>query len=340
MVCLWTVGCGQGLKKATPTDQAVAPRYGMLMLDDPHIGDFTPGRLRFRSFKRDYLTVEISLGIKLGWLGFGTSVKVGTEFHNQSSGGVLLSKIPEQEDSGIFLNDGAVLDVRLGEEFQAECFYDGSISLKYDGHADISLAGTGIQGSGGSGKIMGMEVISKSFDVQPGDDLQRLESYCETLFESQYRNQVNRDLSRAVKSQLVIRKHFDPSIQALENILLGRKDVIIRGRRLFDFSGVVSEQPNNSGAIRVRGLLNIGHGGSRGRALDLDHLYSKKPMESDTEETRLQLESSALVPRAVDDEYGEALVVAGYVARNQAEYAHAVKLGKPFQVDKTLLHSL
>jgi hypothetical protein len=262
---------------------------------------------------------------------------VGTDFLNQSSGGLLLSKNPVHDDSGIFLNDAAVLDVRSGEEFLAECFYDANLSLKFDGYADISFGGVGIKGSGGRSKIMGMEVISKSFDVQPGDNLHMLESYCETLFESQYRAQVDRDLSRAVKSQLVINKHFDPRIQALEKILLGRRERFVQGGRLFDFSGVVSELPSSSGAIRVRGLLTVGSGGTRGRTLELDHLYSKKTQESESEESRLRLESSALLPRAVDDEYGEALIAAGYVARNQAEYAHAVQVGKPFQVDQSLL---
>ena len=144
------------------------------------------GQLVFRSFKKQYKNRDVKLGIKLGWFGFGTGMHVETGLTQFTTGGLVLSKVPSDDQAAIFTDDKGTLQVRPGEEFTGFCAYEGTYGLTVGSQGEISFAGVRLDQEVGQQKILSLEVVSPLFAIPEGAHLGSLEDLCEKLYEDRY----------------------------------------------------------------------------------------------------------------------------------------------------------
>ena len=131
---------------------------------------------------------------------------------------------------------------------------------------------------------------------------------------------------------MVIHKHFDRRVQALEKLLLGKIEQI-EGREVsWAGSGLSAEVQDDR--IRVKGQVEVGR-----RAFQFEHVFKEASplVTASSTERPLKLENSSVMPRSLDDRYQKALILAGYLARNKAQYEDAVRKKKTYTVDESLL---
>lgn len=340
MICLEVFLLGACGEFPTPTatdplvrslDAQRASAYGVLEQEkDLQSSETSMGRLVFRSFKKQYVNAEIKLGVKLGWSGFGTEMRVGTAFTNASNGGLVLNKVPVDDQGAIFADSQGRLQTRPGEEFTGFCVYEASYGLALGGQGEISFAGVGLGGEMGRQKLLAMEVVSHVFPIPMDASLNSLESMCENLYKQRYKAVVQKDLSNGVQSQLLIHRHFDPRIQALEKILQGQWEKIEEREESWTGGELATDRVGDK--IRVTGRIDVGR-----KSFHFDHLYRKPSPKPGQSDGPLILESSSVAPKTLDERYQRALILAGYLARNKAEYEAAVQEQKPYTVDDSLI---
>jgi hypothetical protein len=150
---------------------------------------------------------------------------------------------------------------------------------------------------------------------------------------------VQQDLARGIKAQMVIQRHFDGRVQALDKLLKGQQERIEHLGEKWVAIGPTVKVDGNS--FTVTGAVDAPSSSiwrtSSGETRMFEHKFLREDTLQKGSDPKLRLMATDLWPKSTSDQYAKTMVMAGYIARNKAEYEAAVLDRRPFKVDTSLL---
>ena len=268
-------------------------------------------------------SIELDIGVR--WLGFGAEVQAASFFRISTMGSVDLVKHITSPESRIMKDNEGHISISEDEPVSARCQYQSHATLRLDGSGRFSLSGVTVRHERGEAKVLEVQTTGKTFDVQDGQTLDDLESYCRQDFETVMRPIVERDLAMGIKSKLRLEELSDSRVNALRLVLKNQvASMIHQGEQWI--SDPVSVEAEGS-YVHIKG--NVRRPGIwHGQDYSFHYIFEK---------TTKKIEKVDISPRGVDDESRAALELSLFMARNAANWSVATVEGRSFTIDTSAL---